>query len=95
MTALVAVLPCGHVFVPRLSTGAILDMELTKQSSFLNKFVPGDQVMANTGFVIADILMNVGASLVPPPFLKRGGQFTEEQVIKCRQVASLRIDIER
>ena len=29
-----------------------------------------------------------------PPFLKEGGQFTEEQVIKCRQVASLRIDVE-
>ena len=46
--ALVAILPCGHVmFVSRLFTGPISDRELTKQSGFLNKFVPGDQVMAN------------------------------------------------
>ncbi|XP_062504821.1 uncharacterized protein LOC134181569 [Corticium candelabrum] len=71
------------------------DRELTKQSGFLNKLVPGDQVMADKGFITADILMDVGASLVLPPFLKGGGQFAEEQVIKCRQVASLRIDVER
>ena len=94
--ALVAISPCGHVmFVSRLFTGAISDRELTKQSGFLNKLVPGDQVMADKGFITADILMDVGASLVLPPFLKGGGQFAEEQVIKCRQVASLRIDVER
>ena len=71
------------------------DRELTKQSGFLNKLVPADPVMADKGFVIADILMDVGASLALPPFLKGGGQFTEEQVIECRQVTSLRIDVER
>ena len=60
--ALVAISPpCGHViFVLQLSTGAITDRELTKQSDFLIKFVPGDQVMANKRFVIAGILMDVG-----------------------------------
>ena len=61
MKALVAISSCGHVmFVSRLFTGATSDRELTKQFGFLNKFVPGDQVMANKGFVIADILMDVG-----------------------------------
>ena len=83
------------MFVLRLFTGAISDRELTKQSGVLNKLVPGDQVMADKGFVIADILMNVEASLVLPPFLKGGGQFAKEHVIKFRQVASLRIDVER
>ena len=95
MKALVAISLCGHVmFVSRLSTGAISDRELPKQSGFLNKFVPGDQVMANKRFVIADILMDVRASLVLPPFVKEGGQYTEKQVIKCQQVASLRINVE-
>ena len=67
--ALVAISPCGHVmFVSRLFTGAISDRELTKQSGFLNTFVPGDQVMANKGLVIADILMNVGHLLCYPLF---------------------------
>ena len=82
-------------FVSRLFTSAIPDRELTKQSGFLNKLVPGDSVMADKGFVIADILMDVGASLAIPPFLQGGGQFTEEQVIECRQVTSLRFDVER
>ena len=58
--ALVAISPCGHVlFVSRLFTGAISERELTKQSGFFNKFVPGDQIMANKWFVIADILVDV------------------------------------
>ena len=41
--ALVAISQCGHVtFVSRLFTDAISDRELSKQSGFLNKFVPGD-----------------------------------------------------
>ena len=53
--------PVGQVmFVSRLFIGAISDSELTKQSGFLTKFVPGDQVIANKGFVIADIFMDVG-----------------------------------
>ena len=56
------------MFVSRLFTGDISVRELTKQSGFLDKFVPGDQVMADKGFVIADILVDVGASVVPLPF---------------------------
>lgn len=94
--ALIAISPSGHVmFVSKLYTGAISDRELTRQSGLLNKLLPGDQVMADKGFTVADLLMDVGASLVLPPFLKTGGQFTEQQVVKCRQVASLRIDVER
>ena len=69
MKALVAISPCAHVmFVSRLFTGAISDRELTKQSGFLNKLVSGDPVMADKGVVIADIVMDVGASLALPPF---------------------------
>ena len=61
MKALVTISPCGHVmFVSRPFIGAISDRELTKQSGFLKKFVPGDQVMANKELVIANILMDVG-----------------------------------
>ena len=95
MKALAAISPCAHVMlVSRLFTGAISDRDLTKQYGFLNELVPGDQVMAENGVVIAAIFMDVGASLVILPFLKGGGQFTEEQVIECRQVSSLRIEVE-
>ena len=50
--------------------------------------------MANKRFVIADILMDVGHLLCYLLFIKEQVCLLSKSLIKCRQVASLRIDIE-
>ena len=56
---------------------------------------PGDGVMADKGFNIKDELASVGAVLEIPSFLKKGTQFTEEEINKNKAIASLRIHVER
>ena len=50
--------------------------------------------MADKGFQIQDLLP-LGVSLNIPPFLGGDSQMLEEDVIKTRQIASLRIHVER
>ena len=51
--------------------------------------------MADKGFNIKDELASVGAVLEIPSFLKKGTQFTEEEINKNKAIASLRIHVER
>ena len=66
---------------------------LPKQSGFLNNWCLETKSWQTK--VLLLLTLSCWASLVLPPFLKGGGQSTEEQVIKCREMASLRIDVER
>lgn len=51
--------------------------------------------MADRGFTIRDILNNVGVELNIPPFLENRGQLPASEVKAGRQIASLRIHVER
>lgn len=51
--------------------------------------------MADKGFTIQDDLAAAGARLALPHFLKNKGQFSEEQTIHNKKIASLRIHVER
>ncbi|RXN14391.1 zinc finger protein 502-like isoform X2 [Labeo rohita] len=80
-------------FLP-LYTGSISDKEITKISGILPLLEAGDEVMADKGFVIEDLLSGVGAKLIIPPF-KRSAQFTREDTEKTQAIARLRIVVER
>ncbi|CAM4571783.1 unnamed protein product [Leuciscus chuanchicus] len=70
--ALIRVAPCGAItFASKLFTGSISDKELTRQSGILNLLEPGDEVMADKGFLIGKLLEVVGAKLIIPPFKHR------------------------
>ncbi|XP_009304950.3 uncharacterized protein isoform X1 [Danio rerio] len=92
---LLGVAPCGAVtFISRLYTGSISDKEITRRSGILSLLEPGDEVMADKGFTIGDMITNVGATLIIPPF-KRDRQFSKTDCQKTQTIARLRILVER
>ena len=55
---LVGISPAGRIiFVSSLYTGSISDTELMERSGFLSLLKSGDEVMADHGFTIHDVLM--------------------------------------
>jgi len=94
--ALLGIAPSGSVtFVSQLYTGGISDKEITKQSGILTLLERGDNVMADRGFVINDLLEPLGCTLNIPPFLNNQGQFSVNQVKETQEIANLRIHVER
>lgn len=95
LKALIGVTPHGFVsFFSKLYTGSISDKEITRLCGILLLLEPGDEVMADKGFVIDDLLSGVGAKLIIPPF-KHTAQFTREDTEKTQAIARFRIVVER
>ena len=66
---LVSCSPSGSItFVSQLYSGGISDKEIVKASGFLHNIAVGDNVMADRGFLIRDVLALKGAHLNIPPF---------------------------
>ena len=93
--SLIGITPSGSVsFVSSLYTGAIGDKSITNLCGIVDLLEPNDQVMADQGFLIDDLLKTKQASLVIPPFLGQKGKFTEAEVMKTHEIARLRIHVE-
>ena len=96
LKGLLAISPAGHVtFVSSLYTGSIADKELVERSGFLSLLTRGDEIMADRGFTINELLAPLGVSLNTPPTLRNRQQMDGKEVIETQQIASLRIHIER
>ena len=94
--SLVGISPCGAVtFVSALYTGCISDKEITRRSGIIDLIDEGDEVMADKGFIIQDLLNTKSASLVIPPFLGPRGKFSKSEVSETHEIARLRIHVER
>ncbi|XP_078804244.1 uncharacterized protein LOC144992347 [Oryzias latipes] len=95
LKGLIGVAPNGLVtFISPLYTGCISDKEITRISGVLPLLEPGDDVMADKGFLIQDLLTDIGCKLVIPPF-KRSAQFSKEETEQTQAIARLRIIVER
>ncbi|XP_047211218.1 uncharacterized protein LOC124861468 [Girardinichthys multiradiatus] len=95
LKGLIRVAPCGLMtFVSALYAGCISDKEITKVSGVLPLLEPADEVMADKVFLIQDLLDEVGAKLIIPPF-KHPGQFSEKETEQTQAIARLRIIVER
>ena len=96
---LLACSPNGAVmYVSPLYVGSISDVQLTKDCGFIEALkhnASGLSVMADRGFTIKDQLEAVGARLNIPPFLDGRQQLSPQEVNAGRQIASLRIHVER
>lgn len=96
LKSLVGISPYGAVtFISDLYTGSISDKEITKSSGILSLLEERDEVMADKGFLIGDLLSAKNVSLVIPPFLRTNRQLTAEEVSKTQEIARLRIHVER
>ena len=95
---LVGCTPNGSIsYVSSLYVGSISDVELTRVSGFLQQLEgkSGVSVMADRGFTIQRDLHPLGITLNIPPFMEGRDQLPAEEVQKGRQIASLRIHVER
>jgi len=91
---LIAVTPRGSFsFVSHLWTGSISDRRLVERCGFLELLEPDDDVMADRGFVIRDLLALRGATLNIPPFAC-GKQLAPQATTKTRRIARARIRVE-
>ena len=98
LKCLVGIAPHGAVtFISSLYQGSISDKEITRHSGILSLIQEGDEVMADKGFLIQDLLEPKKATLTIPPFLSktRSMQFTSKEVTETQQIARLRIHVER
>lgn len=95
---LIACTPNGCIcFISPLYVGSISDVELTRVSGFLQELEGKDgiSVMADRGFTIKDQLKKINVELNIPPFLDGRQQLPADEVKRGRQIASLRIHVER
>ena len=95
---LIACTPNGCIcFISPLYVGSISDVELTRVSGFLQELEGKDgiSVMADRGFTIKDQLKKINVELTIPPFLDGRQQLPADEVKRGRQIASLRIHVER
>ena len=92
---LIAISPTGHViFVSSLHTDCIPDTQLVKRSGFLSLLQSGDEIMADRGFTIENLLTPLGVRLNIPPLLGQREQMKGTEVVETQQIASLRIHID-
>ena len=75
--------------------GRVSDKQITKESGFLNKVTVGDCILADRGFLIEDKLNERGAILKIPRFTKGRSQLPAQEVDESRQLAHVRIHVER
>ena len=61
----------------------------------MSRFDAGDTIMADKGLDVYDLFRSHDIELNLPPFLRGIYQFSEEQLVETRRIASLRIHVER
>lgn len=94
---LLSITPNGLInFVSDGFGGRASDMVVLKRSGFLSRLEPGMVIMADRGFkAVEPVLASEGCRLVRPETVMSSSVLTRDQVLWSKQVASLRIHVER
>lgn len=86
---LVSYISCGY-------GGRATDIVIVEDCGYLNHLQPGSTVMADRGFKnISTKLEQIGCGLVRPPSVSADVRSTKEEVKTSKQIAALRIHVER
>ena len=75
--------------------GRVSDKEITIRSGFLNKLDYGNCILADRGFTIEQELATQGAILKIPRFTRGKKQMSGKEVDESREIANVRIHVER
>ncbi|XP_061672334.1 uncharacterized protein LOC133498967 [Syngnathoides biaculeatus] len=93
---LIAMSPVGAVmFVSKAFGGRVSDKVIAQRSGFLQLLEPGDLVLADRGFSIADDLAARGASLAVPAFTSGKLRLSPKEIETGRRRARVKIHVER
>ena len=93
---LIGITPTGSIsFVSQAWGGRASDKVITQRCGILKYFEYGDLVLADRGFNISDELAICGAHLSIPAFTKGRDQLSSCEIEKTRQLANVRIHVER
>ena len=97
--ALIGIAPTGCIsFISQAWGGRVSDKEITQRTGvhgFLDKVEYGNDIMADRGFTIAEDLAVCGSRLLIPAFTRGKQQLSQREVEKTRQLARVRIHVER
>lgn len=75
--------------------GRCSDKFVTENCGFLDKLQMGDAVMADRGFLIEEEIKRRGAELHIPAFTKGKSQLHPREIESTRNIANVRIHVER
>ena len=93
---LVVCSPTGAVtFLSSGWGGRVSDKEITIRSGFLNWVERGDQILADRGFTVEEEIATMGGILEIPSFTKGKERLSAKEVALSRQIANVRIHVER
>ena len=96
MKFLIAISPTGYImFISDCYGGMATDQFICKDSTFYNHLEAGDEVMADRGFQIKEDLLYHYCSLSIPPGARMKSQLCDDECHKTKEVANLRIHVER
>ena len=80
-------------FVSDLYPGSVSDKAIVQKCGILSRFLAGDLILADNGFLIQDTICT-GVSVNILPFLNNG-KFSESEVKLTKSIAKCRIHVER
>ena len=93
---LISITPGGTVsFVSKSYGGCASDRYITETCGILDHIDNGDNLMADKGFNISDLLVSKGSRLIIPPFLKDKTRFSKRDCKRTSDIAKARIHVER
>ena len=83
------------MFISPAYGGRYSDNFIIANTGFLEYLRPGEEVMADRGFVIQDLQFERKIKLVLPAFTRRGLPLSEEDTTNMRRIANVRVHVER
>ena len=93
---LIVITPQGHIcFISKGYGGRVTDVEIVRDSGLLKFLKENNVVLADRGFLIAEDLEKIGASLVMPTFKGTRSQLEGAETEMSRFVSNVRIHVER
>lgn len=93
---LVGITPNGAIsYLSKCYGGRASDIFIVNDCGFLNKLQPGDQVMADRGFKIHDVLSFYQCSLAIPPSKHTNLQMRTKDIHITSKIANVRIYVEQ